>query len=161
MHVYGILWFYQDGIWKMYSHIAIMVRLHIAKGSGILQNDSKRFKNYDLKRFIRECIIELHVWFHLDNFARSRCLSIRHEGIYGNVELCLGVERAEKICVGSGIGYVSWNQKRVRVRFNRCGLAKLLNIFRLVWRNMPIGSQAINRVAIFRNFSPQRMWMAQ
>ena len=155
MHVYGILWFYQYGIWKMYSHIAIMVRSHIAKGSGILQNDSKRFKNYDLKRFIRECIIELHVWFHLDNFARPRCLSIRHEGIYGNVELCLGVERAEKICVGSGIGYVSWNQDRVWVGFTQCRLTKLFNILQLLWWNMRIGSQAIDQAAIFRDFSQQ------
>ena len=65
------------------------------------------------------------------------------------------VERAEKIPVGSGIGYVSWNQDRVRVGFTRCGLAKSPQYSQACVREYGIGSQAIDQAAIFRIFSPQ------
>ena len=59
-----------------------------------------------------------------------------------------GVERTEKICVGSGIvGYISQDQDRLRVRFTRCGLEKLFNIFSFVKRNMTCCSQLIDRAA--------------
>ena len=54
--------------------------------------------------------------------------------IYGSL---LGVERAEKICVGSGIGYISCDQDRVRVGFIRRGLEKVLNVVSFVQGKMP------------------------
>ena len=57
------------------------------------------------------------------------------------------MNQTEKYRVRSGIRYVSWNQ--VRVGFSRCGFAKLIAIFSFVWGNMQIGSQAIDRAAIF------------
>ena len=39
----------------------------------------------------------------------------------------LGVEQTEKICVKSGIGYISWDQDRVG--FTRCWMDRVLNIF--------------------------------
>ena len=47
--------------------------------------------------------------------------------------LWLGVERTEKICVGSGIGYIGQNQDQARVGcMIRCGLDILLNIFSFI-----------------------------
>ena len=48
----------------------------------------------------------------------------------------VGVERTEKICVGSGIGYISCDQDRVRVGFIRRGLEKVLNAFSFVQGKM-------------------------
>ena len=53
----------------------------------------------------------------------------------------LGVERREKVCVGSGIGYVSWDQDQVWVGFIQCGLDKVLNIFSFVIANRLIAQQ--------------------
>ena len=56
------------------------------------------------------------------------------------------------------------NQERLRIGFTRHGLAKHLNIFRLVWGNMPIGSETIYRVPISRNFYQDfalTEWIAQ
>ena len=58
-----------------------------------------------------------------------------------------GVERTEKICVGSGIGYVSLDQDWLRVRFTRCELENssiFLASFNGIWRvvaNWLIGQQ--------------------
>ena len=42
------------------------------------------------------------------------------------------MERTEKICVGSDIGYVSCDQDRVRIGFIGRGLEKILNAFSFV-----------------------------
>ena len=47
----------------------------------------------------------------------------------------IGVERAEKIHVRSGIGYVRCNQDRVRVEFILCIAVKLLTFFQLGFKD--------------------------
>ena len=46
----------------------------------------------------------------------------------------LGMEQTDKICVGSGIGYVSYDQDRVPVEFIRRGLEKNPQCFQLCSR---------------------------
>ena len=57
----------------------------------------------------------------------------------------IGMKRTEKICVGSGIWYVSWDQDRVRAGFPRCGLDKPLYICSFVKGNVPSCCQSFNR----------------
>ena len=66
-----------------------------------------------------------------DSIAAHQQYFILHD-CYLLYQFPLRVERTEKICVSSVIGYVSWDQDRVRVGFTRCWLDKDLNIFGFV-----------------------------